>query len=155
MSNSIIAQRSIDGDNGHSLLEASVGSYHPFGSRFGKDDNVLAWFLAKFSQTAPEISRRALRLGERLPLVVTEVVLLEDSTVLLHLILLAEDLPGAQTTLRRVSFGHIVEYLLQGIDILLQHLHVDIPWWIRGPVGQLIVIVPHDLCLENERIRGD
>lgn len=153
MRHAIIAQCGVYSYNGHCLLEATMRCDHPFGARLSKNNNILSSILSTLAQTAPERRSRAIGLNEILPLILAHIVLLEDTSIRLHLILLAENLTRAQTTFVRMHLSHIVEHLLQCVDVILQHLHVHLTWRFDGAIGQRMLIRTDNARLKDSNER--
>lgn len=153
MRHAIITQCGIYSYNGQCLLEATMRRNHPFGARLRKDNNILSCALSTFTQTAPEGRGHTIGLNEILPLILAHIVLLEYASIRLHLILFAEDLTCAQATFVRMHLGHIVEHLLQRVDVVLQHLYVHLTWRFNGSISQRMFIGADDTRLKDSNER--
>ena len=143
----VIPERGVDRHHRHVLLEATVRRNHPFGPRFGKDDDVLLRLLAQLAQTATEAGGRVLRLDEVAPHVVAHAELLEHPSVRLHLVLLAQDLARTDAPLGGVHLRDEVEHTLERVDVVLHHLYVHLTGRIDRPVRDRAAVLLDDLGL--------
>lgn len=140
VSDSVFAECRIDCDEGAALLEQPVGRDHPFGTRLSEHDDFVARHNAELAHSLSEVRGLQLGFDERAPLVLAQSILLEDSSVLLTFVFLSKNLPGAEALLVLVVFHHILEHLLERVDIVLKHVDVMLLRRIDIPVSDLRIV---------------
>jgi hypothetical protein len=124
-----------------------VSGDHPFGACLSKHGNFVAWLNAEFTHSFAEILSLEFGFDEVAPLVITQSVLLEESSIRLHFIFLTEDLASSEASLCRVNVHNILEHLLESVDFLSEHVDVVIFGWIHVAISDLSIIHGHGLCL--------
>lgn len=148
---SVLAERRIDGNDCAALLEEAMSSDHPFSASLSEQDDLIAWLDAELADSFAEVLRLQLGFDEVGPLVLAQLELLEDTTVLLKLIFLAENLSCAKTTLCLVNLCDQLKHLLECVNLVLEHLHMSFHGWVDVSVGDLSVITANDFSLQDTK----
>ena len=122
----LLAQVRVERDEREGLLEAGLRRDEPLVARVGEDGDAVAGPQAQRAQPAAEVVGRGVDVDVAEPAVVAQVELLVDLPVGLHLILLGEDVAGAEEGPRAVARHRPLPGLLHGVALGADEVVVEV-----------------------------